>query len=60
MSPLVKKKYNKNMKTGVISLSMEQHKHKRLDIINRANAGFITVREALEQVSCGINYCDEE
>ena len=34
------------MKTGVISLTREQHD--RLDTINKANAGFITVREAAE------------
>jgi len=32
------------MKTGVISLTREQHG--RLDAINKANAGFITVKEA--------------
>jgi len=36
------------MKTGVISLTREQHF--RLDIINKANAGFITVREAAEKL----------
>jgi len=36
------------MKTGVISLGREQHQ--RLDIINKANAGFITVREAAEKL----------
>ena len=36
------------MKTGVISLTREQHD--RLDTINKANAGFITVREAAEKL----------
>jgi transposase len=36
------------MKTGVISLTREQHV--RLDVINKANAGFITVREAAEKL----------
>jgi len=36
------------MKTGVISLTREQHH--RLDIVNKANAGFITVREAAEKL----------
>jgi transposase len=36
------------MKTGVISLSREQHA--RLDAINKANAGFITVAEAAERI----------
>ena len=36
------------MKTGVISLTREQHD--RLDTINKANAGFITVREAVEKL----------
>ena len=36
------------MKTGVISLTREQHI--RLDVINKANAGFITVREAAEKL----------
>jgi len=36
------------MRTGVISLTREQHD--RLDTINRANAGFITVREAAEKL----------
>jgi transposase len=36
------------MKTGVISLTREQHD--RLDTINKANAGFITVREAAERL----------
>jgi len=31
------------MKTGVISLTKEEHV--RLDVINKANAGFITVKE---------------
>lgn len=34
------------MKIGVISLSREQHE--RLDMINKANAGYITVKEASE------------
>ena len=36
------------MKTGVISLTREQHD--RLDTINKANAGFITVKEAAEKL----------
>jgi len=36
------------MRTGVISLTRDQHD--RLDTINRANAGFITVREAAEKL----------
>jgi len=36
------------MKTGVISLTIEQHE--RLDIINKANAGFVTVGEAAEKL----------
>jgi transposase len=36
------------MQTGVISLTREQHQ--RLDIINKANAGFFTVREAAEKL----------
>jgi len=36
------------MKTGVISLTREQLN--RLDTINKANAGFITVREAAEKL----------
>jgi len=36
------------MKTGVISLTREQHD--RLDTINKANAGFITVKEASEKL----------
>ena len=36
------------MRVGVISLTREQHD--RLDTINRANAGFITVREAAEKL----------
>jgi transposase len=36
------------MKTGVISLTREQHD--RLDIINKANAGFVTVKEAAEKL----------
>jgi transposase len=36
------------MKTGVISLTKKQHD--RLDVINKANAGFITVREAAEKL----------
>jgi transposase len=36
------------METGVISLTREQHD--RLDTINKANAGFITVREAAEKL----------
>jgi transposase len=36
------------MKTGVISLTREQHD--RLDTINKANAGFITVKEAAERL----------
>jgi len=38
--------YTETMKTGVISLTSEQHD--RLDTINKANAGFITVREAAQ------------
>jgi transposase len=38
--------YNVIMKTGVISLSTKQHRV--LDIINKAIAGFLTVREAAE------------
>jgi len=40
--------YNAIMKTGVISLTKEQHE--RLDVINKANAGFITVKEAGEKL----------
>jgi transposase len=47
MSP-PKKSYNKNMKTGVISLTIEQHN--RLDVINKAIAGFVTVGEAAEKL----------
>jgi transposase len=36
------------MKTGVITLTKEQHV--RLDVINKANAGFITVKEAAEKL----------
>jgi prophage antirepressor-like protein len=36
------------MKTGVISLTREQHH--RLDIINKANAGFVTVKDAAEKL----------
>jgi transposase len=36
------------MVTGVISLTKEQHE--RLDIINKANAGFVTVVEAAEKL----------
>ena len=36
------------MKTGVISLTKEEHV--RLDVINKANAGFITVKEAAEKL----------
>ena len=36
------------MKVGVISLNREQHD--RLDVINKANAGYITVKEASEQL----------
>jgi len=36
------------MKTGVISLTKKQHS--RLDILNKAIAGFITVREAAEKL----------
>jgi transposase len=36
------------MKTGVISLTKEQHV--RLDVINKANAGFVTVKEAAEKL----------
>jgi len=36
------------MRTGVISLIREQHD--RLDTISKANAGFITVREAAEKL----------
>jgi transposase len=36
------------MRTGVITLTREQHT--RLDTINKANAGFITVREAAEKL----------
>lgn len=36
------------MKTGVISLTKKQHD--RLDVINKANASFITVREAAEKL----------
>lgn len=39
---------NKNMKTGVISLTKEQHI--RLDLLNKANAGFLTVREVAEKL----------
>ena len=48
MSPPSKKGYNITMKTGVISLTREQHD--RLDTINKANAGFITVHEAAEKL----------
>jgi transposase len=37
------------MTTGVISLTREQHD--RLDTINKANAGFLTVQEAAEKLS---------
>ena len=37
------------MRTGVISLTREQHD--RLDTINKANAGFLTVREVAEKLS---------
>jgi transposase len=47
MSPL--RDYNENMKTGVISLTTKQFS--KLDIINKAVAGFITVREAAERLS---------
>ena len=40
--------YNAIMKTGVISLTREQHD--RLETINKANAGFITVSEAAEKL----------
>ena len=36
------------MKIGVISLSREQYD--RLDIINKANAGYLTVKESSEQL----------
>ena len=36
------------MKTGVISLTKKEHV--RLDVINKANAGFITVKEAAEKL----------
>jgi len=36
------------MKTGVITLTIEQHD--RLDVINKANAGFVTVSEAAEKL----------
>jgi len=36
------------MKTGVISLTKEERV--RLDVINKANAGFITVKEAAEKL----------
>ena len=36
------------MKTGVISLTMSQHK--TLDVINRAIAGYLTVKEAAEKL----------
>jgi len=36
------------MRTGVISLTREEHV--RLDILNKANAGFITVKEAAEKL----------
>jgi transposase len=36
------------MKTGVISLTTEQHQ--KLDVINKAIAGFVTVREAAERL----------
>jgi transposase len=36
------------MKTGVITLTKEQHV--RLDVVNKANAGFITVKEASEKL----------
>ena len=48
MSPPLNKGYNVTMKTGVISLTREQHD--RLDTINKANAGFITVAEAAERL----------
>jgi len=36
------------MRTGVISLTKEEHV--RLDVLNKANAGFITVKEAAEKL----------
>jgi len=36
------------MRTGVISLTREEHV--RLDVLNKANAGFITVKEAAENL----------
>ena len=36
------------MKTGVISLTQKQHD--RLDVVNKANTGFLTVREAAEKL----------
>ena len=48
MSPPLNKGYNVTMKTGVISLTREQHDC--LDAINKANAGFITVAEAAEKL----------
>jgi len=36
------------MRTGVISLTKEEHM--RLDVLNKANAGFITVKEAAENL----------
>ena len=36
------------MKTGVITLTKEQHV--KLDVLNKAIAGFITVREASEKL----------
>jgi len=40
--------YNIIMKTGVITLTKEEHI--RLDLLNKANAGFITVKEAAEML----------
>jgi len=36
------------MRTGVISLTREEHT--RIDVLNKANAGFMTVKEAAEQL----------
>jgi len=48
MSPPKEIGYNVTMRTGVISLTREEHI--RLDVLSKANAGFITVREAAEKL----------
>jgi len=48
MSPLPEIGYTVTMRIGVISLTREQHN--RLEAINKANEGFITVKEAAEQL----------